>query len=171
MNNIPLNIISSVTDVKDAGKMTRYLVKSGRVPVGRVNLIDKPNGVYVSFIENFNPKYFKRFGRIADQLEVEHCLKRGLSDFEITSEASLNSHAYHYRRGKRFGKITDLSLISKLKSMFNTIDVNKIVDFIIKTTPEGKEFNTAFLGKIPMYMPRALINKYLEIIKHSPLLK
>ena len=125
----------------------------------------------MSFIKNFNPQKYSGFGKIADQIEVEHCLNRGLKKFEITSEASLNSHAYHYKRGKRFAPIKDKKTQNKLLEMFKTYDVNKIVELIIKYTPAGKSYNTSFLNKIPMFMPQSLIKKYIEIIKKHPLLK
>lgn len=168
--DIPVQVFAETYNM-DGSKLTHYIVKDGRIPIGHVNLIDTPNGVNVSFIRNYNPNMYSGFGWIADQIEVEHCLKRGLKDFEITSEASLNSHALHFIRGKRFGEITDPQKKEKLLKLFNTADINKIVEMIIKTTPKGSEYNTKFLERIPMFMPQSLIKKYIEIIKKHPLLK
>lgn len=137
------------------GIRTEYLVKDGKIPVGKVNLKDTFWGVYVDYIENMNPQLYSGFGTVADQIEVEHCLKRGLDFFEITSEAALNSHALHYLRGKRFELEKD----------------NEAVRKIIESTPVGQKFDTQKLGRIPMFMPWELIEKYLEIIKRCPLLK
>ena len=143
------------TNIPYFGKFTEYLVKDGKIPVGKVDLKDTSAGVHVDYIENLNPQLYSGFGTVADQIEVEHCLKRGLDSFEITSEAGLNSHAVHYLRGKRF----------------KPEEYNDIVRKIIEATPSGARFHTEKLGSIPMYMPKELIEKYLSIIKKCPLLK
>lgn len=137
------------------GIFTSYTVKDDKITVGKVDLLDTAKGVKVMYIENCQPQLYKGFGKIADQIEVEHCLKRGLDTFEITSDAGLNSHAVHYLRGKRF-----------VKKIYN-----QIVEQIINSTPQGEQYNTKKLGNIEMYMPQKLIKKYLEIIKKNPLLK
>lgn len=137
------------------GPVTKYIVKDGKIPVGRVSLTDVADGVYVNFIENFHPDAYKNFGATADQIEVEHCLKRGLDTFEIRSDAALNSHAVHYLRGKRF----------------MPAEMNNVVKNIIDSTPAGEKYNTKFLGTIRMYMPKELITKYINIIKKIPLLR
>ena len=106
-------------------------------------------------MENLNPDLYKNFGYLADQIEVEHCINRNLKDFEIISNASLNSHALHYLRGKRF--ISD--------------GINQIVKGIIERTPKNQKFKTSFLGSVKMYMPKDIIQKYIEIIKRTPILK
>lgn len=137
------------------GQFTKYMVKDGKVPVGTLDLFDTMRGVHVEYIENMNPQLYSGFAKVADQIEVEHCLKRGLSWFEIESEAALNSHALHYLRGKRFVSEAD----------------NEAVRKIIETTPVGQKFDTRKLGPIKMYMPQELIKKYIETIKKYPLLK
>lgn len=137
------------------GTFTKYMVKDGKIPVGKVDLRDTMGGVYVEYIENMNPQLYSGFGTIADQIEVEHCLNRGMTYFGIRSEAGLNSHALHYLRGKRF----------------ESDSINEEVKKIIDSTPAGQKFDTAKLGPQPMFMPLELIDKYLEIIKNCPLLK
>lgn len=170
-NPIPVTISKQEYQTRDLQKFTHYIVKNGTIPIGHVNLSDTPNGVLVSFIRNYSPEKYSGFGTIADQIEVEHCLKRGLKNFKITSEASLGSHIHHYKRGKRFSTITDKKQSAKLLDMFKSTDVNKIINYIIKFSPEGKEINTSFLGSVPMYMPQKLIKKYIDIIKKHPLIK
>lgn len=153
-NYIPVNITTKQYNINQYGTFTRYLVKDKKIPVGYIDLKDTANGVYVEFIQNQNPELYSGFGKLADQLEVEHCLKRGLTEFNIESEAALNSHALHYLRGKRFYSQT----------------AEKEVKRVIAETPKGQIFNTKFLGKIRMYMPKELIKKYMEIIKNAPLL-
>lgn len=143
------------TSIPYFGNFTEYLVKDGNIPVGKVDLKDVFMGVHVDYIENMNPQLYSGFGTIADQIEVEHCLKRGLDYFEIKSEAGLNSHALHYLRGKRF----------------ESEEYNEVVQKIIDNTPKGTMFHTEKLGPISMYMPWELIEKYIAIIKKCPLLK
>lgn len=152
---IPVNIEKKVFSIPNYPDVTRYDIKDGRIPVGRVSLSDLPNGVFVEFIENFNPNLYKGLTETAYQIQVEHCLERGLNNFGILSYAALNSHAIHYLKGKRF-----------IPSEIN----QKVVD-IIKSTPKGEMYNTKFLGKIKMYMPKELIEKYIKQIKKFPLLK
>lgn len=154
--NIPVSVTKTHSCyLPEYGHFTKYIVKDGKIPVGSIDLIDTMNGVHVEYIENMNPELYSGFSKVADQVEVEHCLKRGLSWFEIESEAALNSHALHYLRGKRFVSEAD----------------NEAVRKIIESTPVGQKFDTKKLGKIRMYMPQELIKKYLEIIKKCPLLK
>ncbi len=137
------------------GQFTTYMVKDGKIPVGRVDLRDIFEGVNVEYIVNMNPQLYSGFGTIADQIEVEHCLKRKNSFFQILSNASLNSHALHYLRGKRFVREED----------------NERVRKIIESTPPGQKFDTKAMCNVPMFMPQEMIEKYLEIIKKCPLLK
>lgn len=152
---IPVNVERKFFSNPNYHNITRYDIKDGKIPVGRVSLSDLPNGVFVEFIENFNPNLYKGLTETAYQIQVEHCLNRGLSDFEILSNASLNSHAIHYLKGKRF--------VSS--------EINQKVEDIIKSTPKGELYNTKFLGSIQMYMPQELIKKYINQIKNFPLLK
>lgn len=152
--HIPVTVESKRYNLGGFGIFTKYTVKDGKIPVGYVDIKDTQKGINVEFIKNQYPDLYSGFGTIADQIEVEHCLKRGIKDFEITSEGALNSHALHYLRGKRF-------LPPK---------INEIVDSVIKSTPKGEQYNTQFLGKVQMFMPNGMIQKYLEIIKKSPLI-
>ena len=152
---VPITVEKVVYENPNYRQITKYIVKDNKIPVGRVSVSDMPNGAYVEFIENFHPNLYGGFGKVADQIEVEHCLCRGLDNFEIYSNAALSSHALHYKRGKRF--IPE--------------EVNEIVKKIIENTPVGEKYNTSFLGGVRMFMPQEIIKKYLEIIKKSPLLK
>ena len=153
--NIPVQITSETYDLKGFGYFTKYSIKDGKMPVGYIDILDTPRGINVEFIKNQYPQFYSNFGALADQIEVEHCLKRGLDTFEIKSDAGLNSHAKHYLRGKRF-------VVEKY---------NEIVKNIIESTPKGEQFNTAKLGKIKMYMPKEMIERILENIRKKPLLR
>ena len=151
---IPVKVESKSDFIYGFGNFTQYLVKDGKIPVGKVNVVDTLTGIEVDYVENMQPQLYSGFGKIADQIEVEHCMKRGLSYFNIESYAGLNSHALHYLRGKRF---------------FSEEAETKVREIIAKT-PKGEKFNTKSLGKIRMYMPLDLIEKYQAIIKKAPLL-
>ena len=151
---VPVIIESKMDSIPNYGVFTRYTIKDNKITVGKVDIKDTFNGIEVTFIENKQPNLYSGFGKLADQLEVEHCLKRGLKNFEIQSDASLNSHALHYLRGKRF----------------ESPKAEEIIKRIIAETPLGKHFDTRFLGKLRMYMPQELIQKYIEIIKKTPLI-
>jgi len=151
---VPVRIEKQSYNLRNFGVFTKYRIFDGKMPVGFVDLKDTPKGVQVEFIKNQYPEFYSNFGHLADQIEVEHCLNRGLDTFEITSEASLNSHAKHYIRGKRFSPET----------------INDIVKNIILKTPKNKDFDTKFLGKVNMYMPQNMILKILKKIKTNPLL-
>ena len=152
-SQVPVSIEFSTSPVYE-GKFTKYVVKDKKIPIGHVHLTDTSKGVKVNFIKNMYPELYSGFGKIADQIEVEHCMKRGLENFEIVSDAALNSHALHYLRGKRF--------FSK--------DVEDKIKEVIAITPKGRKFDTKFLGSVAMYMPEELISKYKELIKKCPLL-
>lgn len=154
---VPTTVEKQIFSTGDSGhgNITRYSIKDRKVIVGRVDLRDRARGIDVLFIQNNFPDLYGNIGKTADQIEVEHCLRRGLKNFDISSDAYLNSHALHYIRGKRFINPEN----------------NEIVRKIIENTPKGEMFHTEFLGKIGMYMPLELIKKYIEIIQKSPLLK
>ena len=137
--------------------------------IGIVRLYDTIKGCFVRFMRNENPEKYKFFGDFADRLEVQHCLNKGMDDFEILSEAAMNSHAKHFMRGKRFLKLTDEEDIAKLKEIWGTADVNKIVKCIINHTQKGEFINTHFLPNVPMYMPKELIQKYIAELLKSPI--
>ena len=124
-------------------------------------------------IKNYDPELYKSFEVTADQIEIEHCLKRGISPekIEINSEAALNSHAYHSKIGKVFRELPDGTFKKYLSETYGTADVNIIVKSILDKAKHIKDCHTEFLGKVPMFMPKDLIQNYLEIIKKTPILK
>ena len=153
--NVPVQITKENYSLRCFGEFTRYNVKDKNFPIGYVDLKDTKDGVRVEFIKNNYPQFYKGFGKIADQIEVEHCLARNLDSFEITSEAALNSHALHYKRGKRF----------------KPDSINETVKNIIKNTPIGENYHTEFLNRVQMYMPKEMITRIIENVKKHPLLK
>ena len=147
---------------------TKYGVYCGLSQVGHVSLTDREDGVWVDYIRNYNTEKYSGFGKIADQIEVEHCMNRGLKNFEILSESTPLSLAFHYRRGKRFGYIEDTWEKLHLKQKYGTYNVNVIIERLLKKNPFP---DTIDFCKVPMFMPCDLIKKYIEIISKYPLLK
>ena len=155
---------------KDASSSyTKYGVYCGGNPVGCVSVIDKDYGVWVDYIKNYYPKKYNGFGKIADQIEVEHCLNRGMDKFEILSDAIPTSLAYHYKRGKRFYYIEDASVKTNLRKKYGTFNVNVILERLLKKCqhPNIGEIECC----VPMFMPKDLIKKYIDVIKRYPLLR
>lgn len=168
---IPVRVTAKHYDnISAIPKMTQYNFFDGHKQVGYVHLSDLANGCYVDFVENLEPKLYKGVAAFADQLEVEHCLERGLKHFEIVSCAALNSHAIHYLRGKRFAPVLDFPGIKRLMEKFGTVDVEKIVKTIIENTPKGQEYDTKAIGNVRMYMPKDMIEHYIELSQKSPIL-
>lgn len=126
-------------------------------------------------IRNNKQNEYGKFALLADKLEVQYCLDKNMSDFEIRSYADLNSHALHYLRGKRFEGEATPQQIQRFREMFKwakikSFDYNTVVKYIIDHTPKGERFNTMFLKEIPMYMPQNLIQKYIRELLQNPLI-
>lgn len=137
--------------------MTRYTAYEKNNPreIGYVDLIDTKNGAKVLYIKNQLPHLYKRFGQLADQIEVEHCLKRGIKKPYIQSIAAVGSPIKHFKRGKRF--------INE--------GVNVYLEDIVKNLQKGERVSLGFLGVQKMYMPMNMINEIKEKIKLKSLLK
>lgn len=152
---IPVQVSSKTHFLNEFGNFTRYTVKDNRIPVGYVDLQDTQRGCYVMYIKNQNPDLYKGFGKVADQIEVEHCLKRYIEKPIIKSEAKFNTHIMHFKRGKRF--------INE--------GINIFLQDLVENLSKGERCLINFLGKQEMFMPQNLVNKYMEIIKKAPLLR
>ena len=155
-------------------KMIEYNVYDNYKKVGFVHLLDSDYGCYVQRIENNNPTEYGKFGYLADKLEIQYCLDKGMKNFEVRSNAAMNSHALHYIRGKRFEGCANAAKINRFKEIYNDADIksfryNTIVKYIIDHTPKGERFNTMFLRTIPMYMPNTLIQKYVAELLKNPI--
>ena len=153
--DIPVQITSKSQFILGLGNFTRYEVKDNRIPVGYVDVQDTPRGCHVLYIKNQNPNLYKGFGKIADQIEVEHCMNRYIESPMVTSEAKFNTHILHYKRGKRF--------VNEAINVF----IQDIADHLKK----GEQAMTNYLGVQKMYMPINLLNEIKERIKIAPLLK
>ena len=150
---IPVNVQKDVYKT-----FTRYIVKdkaNSSQNIGYVDLKDSKNGAMVLYIENQQPKSYKQFGKIADQIELEHCLNRGIEKPYIQSEAASGTLLQHFKRGKRY---TDES-------------INIYLSYLCETLQKGERAYTSFLRSQKMYMPINMINELKEKIKLNPLLK
>lgn len=123
--------------------------------IGYVDLSDTDTGAKVLYIKNHQPKLYKHFGQVADQIEVEHCLKRGLNTPYIYSVAARDTYIQHFLRGKRF---------------INN-EINLYLESLTKNMAKGEKIITDFLGYQKMYMPINMINEIKDKIKIKPLLK
>ena len=150
---LPVNVQKEVYKT-----FTRYIVKDGTNTsqnIGYVDLKDSKNGVKVLYIENQQHKLYRQFGTIADQIELEHCINRGINIPYIQSEAASGTLLQHFKRGKRY------------------IDegINLYLSYLCETLQKGERVFTGFLGSQKMYMPVNMINVLKEKIKIAPLLQ
>lgn len=156
---VPVTVSKKVMFVDDEfGYMTRYNVDdaSGRkINIGYVDLKDTKEGVKVLYIKSHYPNLYKHFGQVADQIELEHCLDRGIDNPYIYSVAALGTHVLHFLRGKRF--------INE--------EINIYLNQLTENLQKGEKIITGFLGYQKMYMPIKMINEIKEKIKINPLLK
>lgn len=139
--------------------ITTYSVYDASKPemeyIGYVDLQDIKNGVNVLYIKKEAPNLYKHFADVADQIEVEHCLQRGIDKPYISSAAAKNTHVLHFLRGKRF----------------HNEGINVYLDSITKDLKKGERISTELFGFEKMYMPINMLNNIKEKIKLNPLLK
>lgn len=155
---IPVYIQKEVISTDDClDELIRYNVynKSKKKYIGYVDLQDTENGAKVLYINNQEQKLYKHFGQLADQIEVEHCLKRGIDKPYIQSVAARDTYVKHFLRGKRF--------INE--------GINVYLAYITRNLVKGEKVFSDFLGYQKMYMPINMINEIKEKIKLNPLLK
>lgn len=128
--------------------------------------------ISIDYLQNNLPDKYAGIGRAGDQLAIEYCLNHGITP-NIVSLADLNSHAAHYKRGRRFFNIDKNNIdidYYDFKRRFNTTNPNKIIETRIKATPEGQDVECSDLGLLYMYMPKAIVKAYIEKIKENPYL-
>jgi len=144
---------------EEFGELIRYNVydnsRKEKIYIGYVDLQDTRTGAKITYIKNQLPDLYKHFGQVADQIELEHCLNRGIENPYIWSIAALGSHVKHFLRGKRF--------INE--------GINVYLEHITKNLQKGERVESGFLGHQKMYMPINMINELKEKIKLFPILK
>ncbi|MCR5266749.1 MAG: hypothetical protein K6E29_09205 [Cyanobacteria bacterium RUI128] len=157
-HDVPVSITKETHYLSDLDTdMTRYNVfdESERHFIGYVDLRDTKNGARVLYITNQNQKLYKHFGHLADQIEVEHCMNRGIETPYIQSVAARDSYIQHYLRGKRF--------INE--------GVNIYLGSLTENLKKGERVTADFLEYQKMYMPINMVNEIKDKIKRNPLLK
>lgn len=167
---IPIRVEKRVILENSLEPKINYTFRNGLEKVGYVELIESPKGAYIFKVENLNQEKYKGINVLSDRIAVENCLKRGLTNFEITGDAMWNSHVAHYKSGKRF-KPVEFQKAKLFKQIYGTDNPNLIIKNIIENTPKGKKCYTEALKNIEFYLPRDLINKYIKISRLKPILK
>lgn len=128
--------------------------------------------ISIEYLQNNNEEKYSGIGRLADQIAIEYCLRENIEP-NIISLAEPNSHAAHYKRGRRFLPVDkydkDIDYYEFVKE-YGTDDPNKIIEERIAQTPKGKKVDTSDLFGIYMYMPQDVVQAYLKQIKEHPVL-
>lgn len=128
--------------------------------------------ISIEYLQNNKEDQYGGIGQAADQIAVEYCLKNNIKP-NIVSMAALNSHAAHYKRGRRFFKIDKDSLnpdYYEFIKEYGTNDPNVIIKERIEKTPKGKIVDCDDLGNLYMYMPKAIVERYAKLAKENPIL-
>ncbi len=149
---------------------TEYYFMDGQTKAGYVKIKEFPKGVYIAMIKNANQNKYGGVVELAQKIAVENCLRRGLTKFEIKGDAMWDSHAIHYLSGMRFGKLDNEYRAKRLKEIFGTSNINKIVKYIIENTPKGDRYCTSMLGTVGMHLKQCVIQKIISLVKKSPVL-
>ena len=155
---VPVSVTKKILPISnDLGDLTRYTVWDGskKAYIGYVDLTDTENGAKVLYMKNQVPDRYKHFGEVADQIEVEHCLNRGIKNPYIHSVAARDTYVTHFLRGKRF--------INE--------GINVYLEHLTKNLQKGEKVMADFLGYQKMYMPVNLLNNIKDKIKLNPILK
>ena len=128
--------------------------------------------ISIDYLQNNDESKYCGIGKLADQIAVEYCLQEGIEP-NILSIAETNSHAAHYKRGRKFLPVDkfdkDIDYYEFVKT-YGTNDPNKIIEKRIACTPKGQKVDTSDLYGLYMYMPQDIVQKYLEQIKTKPVL-
>ena len=126
------------------------------------------NRISIDYVKNNFPAEYSGLGKISDQIAIEYCLKNNIKPC-IVSMVDGNSHAAHYKRGRRFFIENNGRSYNKFVKKFGTCDPNKIIQKRLSEAADNK-IDCTDLGNIYMYMPESVINQYLEKIKKHPIL-
>lgn len=128
--------------------------------------------ISIEYLQNNDEEHYSGIGKLSDQIAIEYCLQEGIEP-NILSLAEPNSHAAHYKRGRRFLPVDkydkDLDYYEFVKE-YGTNDPNQIIEKRIKETPKGQKVDTSDLFGIYMYMPQNVIQQYMEKIEKIPIL-
>ena len=129
--------------------------------------------IAINALQNNQPDKYSGIGELADKVALEYCLKENITP-NIVSIADKNSHAAHYKRGRRFFNIdkNDVNIDGyEFLKQFKTLNPNEIIEARIKGTAAGDKVYTEDLGQLFMYMPQTVVEKYLKLISENPIFK
>lgn len=111
-------------------------------------------------------------GEVCDRIAIEYCLKNNIKP-NIISYADCDSHAAHYKRGRKFIDVRKAPLFldpEKFYQRYGTYDPNVVIKKLVDSAPEGQRVCTANLIGIFMYMPQDVVRKYMNVIREHPIL-
>lgn len=126
----------------------------------------KGSRVIVEYLENHNDSRYSGIGKLADKMTVKHCLDNNIKPV-IISIADWDSHAAHYKRGKRFlPLVPDTTAYNFFKEKYGSTEVNEILEKLVKESELNDEkIDLKGWLPIPMYMPQELAQKYVKELK------
>lgn len=126
--------------------------------------------IKIDYLQNWDDKKYGGIGELADRLSVEYCINNNLP-LNIVSEADINSHIAHYKRGKRFFMpATESNAGDFFKNRYGTKNPNQIIKKLLSESRDAR-IDTGSWGCLPMYMPQELAQKYAGMAKNSPIIK
>ena len=126
--------------------------------------------ISIEYLQNNFENEYSGIGKTADQIAIEYCIQNNINP-QIVSLAEEGSLIAHYKRGRRFlGFEKENNEIKKLINDYGTDDPNEIIAKMISNTKNSEHINCDALGSLYMYMPQNIIEKYIKLIKESPIL-
>lgn len=124
--------------------------------------------ITVNFLKNWDERLYSGIGKLADQLEIEYCLKNGIRPC-IISESEKGAEFAHFKRGKRFLPVDDNQKKFFMKK-YSTANVNHIIKRLLRHIENKHLQLDAYPDNLMMYLPQKIIDKYLLEIKKHPIL-
>lgn len=118
--------------------------------------------IIVEYLQNWNSDRIGGIGKLADRIEVQHCIKNNIEP-NIVSEADFGSHIAHYLRGKRFFPLKKGSNdYNFFIENYGTANVNKVIEKLLKNAEDGEKTDVSSWGLLPMYMPKERAKKIAQ---------
>ena len=154
---------------KDLSECVGYVTLGDWQKLAKANGHTPQKGITVSFLQNFDNSKYSGIGKLADQLEIEYCLKNKINPL-ILSEADPGSHIAHYKRGKRFFPLRDGDYAKDFFTQkYNCSNVNTIISKLL-TENGDKKIDISDWPCINMCLSKSAVAKYLKQIKEKPIL-
>lgn len=124
----------------------------------------------VTYLENFDEKTVGGIGNLSDKMLVKYCLDNNMP-VNIVSEADTGSHVAHFLRGRRFFELNDSNPhYNFYMNKYGTVDINSILNKLIqKAKQTGESVNLKGWGVEAMYMPKEIVEKYINELTCNPI--